>query len=98
MLVVVKVMGWSMANGMVTRGSSMMMWGIVRLWGERELILVVLYQSLKPFTLTLMYVLKVGPFIMLFFVALPPDFELEVSTEPLGIDKLLNGEFVFVID
>ena len=74
------------------------MWGIVRLWGKREAIVVVLYHSLDPLTLEVMHVLKVGPFIMFLFIALPPDFELESPAEPPGIDKLLNGELVFIID
>src|SRR5260221_5981287 len=91
-------MGWLTASSSVARGYSMAMWGIVRLWGKRETILVVLYQLLEPCTLTLVYGLKVRPFIMLFFIPLPPDFELEAPTEPPGIDKFLNGEFIFVID
>ena len=91
-------MGWSTASSTVARGSSTTVWGIIRLWGKREAILVVLYQLLKPFALTLMYVLEVGPFIVLFFISLPHDFELEAPTEPLGVDKLLNDEFFLVID
>ena len=91
-------MGWLTASSSVARGYSMAMWGIVRLWGEGEAILVVLYQLFEPCTLTLVYGLEVRPFIVLFFISLPADFELEAPAGPSGIDKLFNGEFFFVID
>ncbi len=86
------------ANSMVMRGSSMTVWGIVRLWGKRLTGLVVLYHSLNPVALGVVHVIQVHPFIMFFFIALPACLELESAMEPPRIDKLLNDEFIFIIN